>query len=96
MPPTTDLRGIITVLNTPFNADDTLDLPGLARNVENAIQAGVAGFLVPAMASEVGALTEDERAAVVRTTVDTAAGRVPVIGGASAPDQAAAWPPRAP
>ncbi|MBX3178739.1 MAG: dihydrodipicolinate synthase family protein [Candidatus Hydrogenedentes bacterium] len=89
MPPTTDLRGIITVLNTPFNADDTLDLPGLARNVENAIQAGVAGFLMPAMASEVGALTEDERAAVVRATVDTAAGRVPVIGGASAPDQAA-------
>ena len=88
MNPTTDLRGIITVLNTPFNPDDTLDLPGLARNVENAIGAGVAGFLVPAMASEVGALTEEERAAVVQTAVDTAAGRVPVIGGASAPDQA--------
>lgn len=41
MNPTTDLRGIITVLNTPFNPDDTLDLPGLARNVENAIQADV-------------------------------------------------------
>lgn len=88
MTPTTDLRGIVTVLNTPFNADDTLDLPGLAQNVENAIQAGVAGFLVPAMASEVGALTEDERAAVVRTTVETANGRVPVVGGASTPDQA--------
>ncbi len=89
MNPTTDLRGIITVLNTPFNPDDTLDLPGLARNVENAIQAGVAGFLVPAMASEVGALTEEERAAVVQCTVETSAGRVPIIGGASAPDQAA-------
>ena len=88
MTPTTDLRGIITVLNTPFNLDDTLDLPGLARNVENAIQAGVVGFLVPAMASEVSALSEAERAAVVRTTVETAAGRVPVIGGASAPDKA--------
>lgn len=89
MTPTTDLRGIVTVLNTPFNTDDSLDLPGLAKNVENAIRAGVAGFLVPAMASEVGALTESERAAVVRCTVETAAGRVPVIGGASAPDQAA-------
>lgn len=88
MNPTTDLRGIITVLNTPFNPDNTLDLPGLAKNVENAIQAGVAGFLVPAMASEVGALSEDERAAVVKTTVDIAAGRVPIVGGASAPDQA--------
>jgi hypothetical protein len=59
MNPTTDLRGIITVLNTPFNPDDTLDLLGLARNVENAIQAGVAGFLVPAMASEVSALSDN-------------------------------------
>lgn len=88
MNPTTDLRGIITVLNTPFTPVDTLDRPGLARNVENAIQAGVAGFLVPAMASEVGALSESEREAVVQATVNTTAGRVPVIGGASAPHQA--------
>jgi 4-hydroxy-tetrahydrodipicolinate synthase len=86
--PLQDLRGIVTVLNTPFNPDNTLDLPGLAQNVDNAIQAGVAGFLVPAMASEVGALSEAEREAVVQTTVNTAAGRAPVIGGASAPDQA--------
>lgn len=50
MNPITDLRGIVTVLNTPFNNDDTLDLSGLTTNVENAIQAGVAGFLLPAMA----------------------------------------------
>ena len=84
MDPINDLRGIITVLNTPFNEDDSLDLAGLAVNVENAIQAGVAGFLVPAMASEVGQLTEDERIALVETTVRVAGGRVPVIGGASA------------
>lgn len=88
MTPITDLRGIVTVLNTPFTAENTPDLPGLACNVENAIQAGVAGFLAPAMASEVSALSEDERAAVVETTVTTARGRVPVIGGASATDQA--------
>jgi dihydrodipicolinate synthase/N-acetylneuraminate lyase len=89
MNPITDMRGIVTVLNTPFKADNTLDLPGLSANVENAIQAGVAGFLVPAMASEVGSLSEQERVAVVECTVNRAAGRVPVIGGASAPDQAA-------
>ncbi len=89
MNPLTDMRGIVTVLNTPFNDDDTVDLPGLSSNVENAIQAGVAGFLVPAMASEVGSLSERERAAVVDCTVKTVAGRVPVIGGASASDQAA-------
>ena len=84
MDPVNDLRGIITVLNTPFHDDDSLDLSGLEANVENAIQAGVAGFLVPAMASEVGYLTEGERLALVETTVHIAAGRVPVIGGASA------------
>lgn len=82
--PLLQLHGIITVLNTPFTADDALDLPGLARNVQSALDAGVAGFLVPAMASEVGKLTEAEREQLVTTVLETAQGRVPVIGGASA------------
>ncbi|MCC6794476.1 MAG: dihydrodipicolinate synthase family protein [Candidatus Hydrogenedentes bacterium] len=82
-----DLRGIITVLNTPFLDDNTLDLEGVQRNVRYAIHAGVAGFLVPAMASEVGKLSAHERLRLVETVVTTAAGRVPVIGGASAPQQ---------
>ena len=80
------LRGIVTVLNTPFTPDETIDTEALAANVQMALDAGVAGFLVPAMAAEVGKLTEPERALMVKTTVDCAGGRVPVIGGASAPD----------
>lgn len=80
-----DLPGIITVLNTPFTEDDTIDLDGLQRNTRLALDAGVAGFLVPAMASEVLKLSEDEREQMVRMVVETAAGRVPVIGGSSAP-----------
>lgn len=83
------MRGIISVLNTPFAPDDTIDLPGLRLNVKNAIDAGVAGFLVPALASEVDALSNDERALLVSTVVESSVGRVPVIGGASAPTQAA-------
>jgi 4-hydroxy-tetrahydrodipicolinate synthase len=82
-----DLPGIITVLNTPFLADDSLDLDGLRKNVRYAIDAGVAGFLVPAMASEVGKLSTRERLKLVETVVTAVAGRVPVIGGASAPLQ---------
>jgi len=81
-------RGIITVLNTPFTPDDAIDVYGLARNVENAVEAGVAGFLAPAMASEVDKLTGDEREMMVRTVLEAAAGRVPVFAGASAPTQA--------
>ena len=82
------LRGIVTVLNTPFGADGTIDTAALARNASMALDAGVAGFLVPAMAAEVQKLSDAERSALVRTTVETVAGRVPVIGGASAPDAA--------
>lgn len=83
-----DLRGIITVLNTPFSEGDTIDLPALRRNVAAAIQAGVAGFLVPAMASEVGKLSLAERTAMLSAVLEETAGRVPVIGGASAANRA--------
>lgn len=80
------LYGIITVLNTPFTAADALDLPGLRRNVQAALAAGVAGFLVPAMAAEVHKLSRAERRQMVETVLDEVAGRAPVFGGASAPD----------
>jgi 4-hydroxy-tetrahydrodipicolinate synthase len=78
------LGGIVTVLNTPFTDDDRLDLAGLARNVRAALEAGVAGFLVPAMAAEVERLAAEERRAMVQAVLEECGGRVPVIGGASA------------
>ncbi len=84
-----NLRGIITVLNTPFTSDLQLDLESMRRNVQWAMNCGVAGFLVPAMASEVGKLTPEEKMELVRCTIQTLAGQVPVIGGASAPTRQA-------
>lgn len=81
-------RGVITVLNTPFTASDMVDLEALARHAAHAVDAGVAGFLVPALASEAGKLAPDERDAMVRTVVETVRGRAVVIGGASSPDPA--------
>jgi dihydrodipicolinate synthase/N-acetylneuraminate lyase len=82
------LNGIVTVLNTPFTAADQVDLDSLASNVAYALDAGVTGFLVPALASEVGKLTPAEREALVCRVVAEVGGRVPVIGGASADDRA--------
>ncbi len=81
------VRGIITVLNTPFDKVLDLDLDSLGKNVEKAIQAGVAGLIVPAIASEVDKLTGRERLAMVKAVIDHTNARVPVIGGASAPTQ---------
>lgn len=81
------LCGIVTVLNTPFTGQDTVDLDALAAHVQRALDAGVSGFLVPAMASEVGKLSASERFDMVRTVVQVSNGWVPVIGGASAATQ---------
>lgn len=78
------LTGIITVLNTPFTEADAVDLDSLSAHVAYALDAGVAGFLVPALASEVHKLTEAERLSIVRQVVSDVSGRVSVIGGASA------------
>ncbi|TBL81034.1 dihydrodipicolinate synthase family protein [Paenibacillus thalictri] len=80
-----NMEGIVTVLNTPFTALDTIDTDAVRANVNLAIRAGVAGFLVPAMASEVGKLSGEERKLLVQTVVEETKGRVPVIGGGSAP-----------
>jgi len=39
------LRGIVTVLNTPFTEDDRLDTDALRHHVRRALEVGVGGFL---------------------------------------------------
>lgn len=80
------LFGIVTVLNTPFKADNTIDFEALKMNVGEAMNAGVAGFLVPAMASEVYKLSEKERVMMVETVLEEVNGKLPVIGGAGETD----------
>ena len=80
------MKGIVTVLNTPFDADDTINLVALKKNVNEALNAGVAGFLVPAMAAEVYKLTETERLMMVEAVLEIAAGKVTVIAGAGETD----------
>lgn len=80
------LKGIATVLNTPFNPDNSIDFKSLKNNANNALNAGVAGFLVPAMASEVYKLTEKERVALVAAVLEEVNGKVPVMAGAGETD----------
>lgn len=77
-------RGIISVVQTPFDQDGKVDFVSLERLIEDIIAARVDGLLVPAVASEVACLTDTERVDILRTTIQFVAGRVPVIAGASA------------
>ena len=79
-------RGIVSVVQTPFDEGHEIDWRSLERLIEDAISAQVDGLLVPVVASEVAFLREDERHQILQTVMTVAAKRVPVIAGASSPD----------
>jgi dihydrodipicolinate synthase/N-acetylneuraminate lyase len=76
-------EGIIPAVTTPFDAADRVDVPALKENLEKLLEAGVHGFVATGTMGEAGSLTTAERALVVRSVVEAAAGRVPVIAGVS-------------
>ena len=77
------LHGIVTVLNTPFTHDNQIDRKALADHVQYALDAGVSGFLVPAMASEVKKLTHAEKLGMVESVLETVNNAVPVFAGSA-------------
>lgn len=80
---TTALRGCGTALVTPFTRDGTVDVEALRKLVEWQIEEGI-DFLVPCGSTgEAATLSAEERELVVRTVVETARGRVPIMAGAS-------------
>jgi 4-hydroxy-tetrahydrodipicolinate synthase len=77
-----NLKGCGTAMVTPFKDDGSLDEKVLAGFVDWQIREGI-HFLVPCgTTGESVTLTHQEYLAVVRITVQTSAGRVPVVAGA--------------
>lgn len=74
--------GVHTIMPTPFTVDGQLDLASLERLTDFLVNLGVDGVVVLGVLGEAHKLTEDERDAVLTTTVAAAAGRVPVYAGA--------------
>ena len=79
-----DLRGIVTVINTPFRYNGEIDQNGLRKHLRYAINSGVKGFLIPAMASEVLKLSESEKELLVGIALEEAGTEVAVVAGTSA------------
>ena len=77
--PGQQMRGVFPILLTPFDEHDRIDEDGLRSVVEYAIRSGVHGVGI-ALGSEMPKLVESERDLVVRTVIDQARGRVPVVG----------------
>lgn len=72
------MRGVYTILVTPFDSEMRVDTDSLQQLVEYNIDAGVHGLGV-ALGSEVIALSEAERRLVTRTIVQQVRGRIPVV-----------------
>jgi 4-hydroxy-tetrahydrodipicolinate synthase len=78
-------HGVLPALITPFTEDGGgIDTGSLAAIVDRLIDAGVAGLVPGGSTGEFTTLSHAERRAVVETTVEAAAGRVPVVAGTGA------------
>ncbi len=79
-------KGVFVALVTPMTDSEEIDCTCLRRLVEFLIeQGGVQGLVPLGSTGEFYALSREEREAVVKTTVEAAAGRVPVVVGTNAP-----------
>src|SRR5687767_10954896 len=75
------LKGAMTALVTPFTDSDDLDIAALKRIVEVQISQGIDGLVACGTTGETPTLTDDEQERVVKTVLEVARGRVPVIVG---------------
>jgi len=75
------LQGVVSFPVTPFKADLSLDLDGLRRNLRLLLKHSVCAVVAPAGTGELYSLSPAEHAAVVKTTLEEVAGRVPVLAG---------------
>jgi len=77
------LRGCGTALVTPFHQDGSIDDSALRALVAWQVESGI-DFLVPCgTTGETPTLSHDEWLHVIDTTVEVAAGRVPIMAGAT-------------
>ena len=77
------VRGCGTALVTPFHQDGSLDEASLRNLVAWQIESGI-DFLIPCgTTGETPTLSHDEWLHVIDTTIEVAAGRVPIVAGAT-------------
>ena len=84
----TRLQGCGTALVTPFMADGAVDYPALRALVDWQIAEGIDFVVACGSTGEAQTLDAGERERVVAAVTEVAAGRVPVMAGATSNDTA--------
>ncbi len=75
------LSGSITALATPFGAAGEIDLDAWRRLLQAQLDGGTQALVVAGSTGEASALHDVEYDAILRTAVESVAGRVPVLAG---------------
>lgn len=86
-------EGVYVALVTPFTEDYEVDYEKLKDLCNWLIEEGVDGLVPGGSLGEYATMTNEERAKMVETVIEAAAGRVPVVVGTAAPStkQAVYW-----
>ena len=75
------LTGVVPPLCTPLTAGGDVDVEGLTALAVRTVEAGATGLFVLGSSGEAAFLDDNRRARVLRTAVEAAGGRVPVLAG---------------
>lgn len=82
MPLPAPLTGVVPPLCTPLTPGGDIDTPSLRALVDRLIGAGVDGLFALGSTGEAAYLSDAQRRTALRTVVEAAEGRVPVLAGA--------------
>jgi len=75
---------IVAPTNMPFNADESLNIDALSRNVDKFCETALSGFVVGSYGGEEFHMGEPEKIIAIKTVVEAHAGRKFVIAGIDA------------
>jgi 4-hydroxy-tetrahydrodipicolinate synthase len=78
------LKGSLVAIVTPMHVDGTLDIPSLRSLIDFHVEQGTDGIVIVGTTGESPTVDFDEHCLLIRTTVEQAAGRIPVIAGTGA------------
>jgi 4-hydroxy-tetrahydrodipicolinate synthase len=78
------LNGSLVAIATPMHSDGALDLSALRKLIDFHVANGTSGIVVVGTTGESPTVDFEEHCLLIRTAVDHAVGRIPVIAGTGA------------
>lgn len=78
------LTGSLVAIVTPMQDGGALDLPALRKLIDFHVANGTSGIVIVGTTGESPTVDVDEHCLLIKTAIDHAAGRIPVIAGTGA------------